>query len=314
MSDKKTSTEPVEEEKTAKKNLEESTVETPKISDKELLKQKKEESKAKKAAEKEEKKVVKAERKKSPQKKLEEKSVQRHRNPLKIHSKKWRTASEKIDKEKLYLPENAISLVKETSTTKFDASVEIHTVLGINTKKSDQIVRSTVALPHGTGKKLKVIAFTTAEKADAAKKAGATEAGEDDLIEKIGKGWLDFDVAVATPTMMKKLGKIAKTLGQKGLMPNPKAGTVVEDIEKAIAEIQKGKIEFRNDSYGILHNIIGKVSFDAEKLAENLKTYLRVVLDHKPKSVKGNYIKSISLTTSMGPGIKLDVNETTKSV
>ncbi|MFH1375607.1 MAG: 50S ribosomal protein L1, partial [Patescibacteria group bacterium] len=158
------------------------------------------------------------------------------------------------------------------------------------------------------------IAFVSEDKAAAAKKAGAIEAGEENLIEKIGKGWLDFDVTVATPDMMKKLGKIAKTLGQKGLMPNPKAGTVTPDVEKAIKEIQKGKVEFRNDSYGILHNTIGKVSFSVEQLIENLKTYLKAIQEVKPKTVKGNYIIGVALSTTMGPGIKLDNNEALKNL
>ncbi len=275
------------------------------ISEADLLKQKKEEAKAKKSAGKEEKKIAKEERKKAPQKVKEQK--QQRKNPLKVHSKAWRAASEKIGKEKLYPLSEAVRLVKETSTVKFDASVEIHTRLGINPKKSDQIVRASVSLPNGTGKKLRVVAFVSEGKAAAAKKAGAVEAGEENLIEKIGKGWLDFDVAVATPEMMKKLGKIAKTLGQKGLMPNPKAGTVVENVETAIAEIQKGKVEFRADSFGILHNIVGKVSFDAEKLEENIKSYLKAVADTKPKAVKSNFMKSISLASSMGPGVKVDL-------
>jgi len=271
----------------------------------EILKQKKEEAKAKKAAEKEEKKAAKEERKKAPQKVRERK--QQRKNPLKIHSKAWRAASEKIEKDRLYPLSEAVRLVKETSTVKFDASVEIHTRLGINPKKSDQIVRATVSLPNGTGKKLRVVAFVNEGKAAAAKKAGAVEAGEESLIGKIGKGWLDFDVAVATPEMMKKLGKIAKTLGQKGLMPNPKAGTVVEDVASAIAEIQKGKVEFRADSFGILHNIVGKVSFDAEKLEENIKSYLKAVRESKPKVVKSNFVKGISLASSMGPGVRVDL-------
>ncbi|MCF7846288.1 MAG: 50S ribosomal protein L1 [Candidatus Peribacteraceae bacterium] len=283
------------------------------ISEAELLKQKKEEAKEKKAAEKEEKKAAKAERKSAPQKTAKEKKAQK-RNPLKIHSKAWRAASEKIDKEKLYPLEEAVKLVKETSTVKFDAGVEIHTRLGIDPKKSDQIVRASVSLPNGTGKQLRVVAFVAEDKAAAAKKAGAIEAGEESLIDKIGKGWLDFDVAVATPEMMKKLGKIAKTLGQKGLMPNPKAGTVTEDFENAIAEIQKGKVEFRADSYGILHNLVGKVSFDDTKLVENIETYLKAVLDVKPKTVKANYFQSISLASSMGPGVKVDANDLIKNL
>ncbi len=289
--------------KAEEKAVEESTPET---SDEELLKQKKEEAKAKKETEKEEKKADKEARKKAPQKAAKVKELQK-RNPLKIHSKKWRAASEKIDKEKLYPLEEAVKLAKETSTTKFDASVEIHTKLNINPKKSDQMVRASVSLPHGTGKTLRVAAFVSEDKAAAVKKAGAVEAGEENLIEKIRKGWLDFDVAVATPDMMKKLGKIAKTLGQKGLMPNPKAGTVTDNVEGAIAEIQKGKVEFRADSFGILHNLVGKVSFDDTNLVENIKTYLKAVSEVKPKAVKSNYMKGIFLTTSMGPGIKVDV-------
>ncbi|MFH0834530.1 MAG: 50S ribosomal protein L1 [Patescibacteria group bacterium] len=231
-----------------------------------------------------------------------------------MHSKKWRAAREKIDANKFYSLTDAVKLAKETATTKFDASIEIHTRLGINTKKSDQIVRSSVSLPNGTGKKLRVVAFVAEEKAAAAKKAGAVEAGETSLIEKIGKGWLEFDVAVATPDMMKKLGKIAKTLGQKGLMPNPKAGTVTEDIEKALAEIQKGKVEFRGDSFGILHNLVGKASFEEKKLIENIEAYLKAVLEAKPKAVKANYVRGIALASSMGPGIKLDANSIIKNL
>lgn len=283
------------------------------VSEAELLKQKKEEAKEKKAVEKEEKKIAKEERKKAPQKAGKVKVVQK-RNPLKIHSKAWRASAEKIDKEKLYFLEDAVKLAQETSTVKFDASVEIHTKLGIDPKKSDQAVRASVSLPNGTGKTLRVVAFVSEDKAAAAKKAGAVEAGEENLIEKIGKGWLDFDVAVATPDMMKKIGKIAKTLGQKGLMPNPKAGTVTPDVEKAIEEVQKGKVEFRADSYGILHNTVGKVSFATDKLVENIKAYIKAVQEVKPKVVKSNYIKGISLSTSMGPGVKVDANELLKSL
>lgn len=279
---------------------------TPAVDDKELLKQKKEEAKQRKETEKEEKKAEKQEKKKAGGKVGKKEKKEQRRNPLKMHGKKYRAAATKIDKEKTYSLAEAVKLVKETSVTKFDGSVEIHTRLGINTKKSDQVIRSTVALPHGTGKKLRVIAFVSEDKAAEAKKLGAIEAGEASLIEKIAKGWLDFDVAIATPEMMKGLGKIAKTLGQKGLMPNPKAGTVTPDIGNAIAEIQKGKVEFRNDSFGILHNLVGKVSFDEAKLIENIKTYLKAVNESKPKTVKGAFIQSISLASSMGPGIRLD--------
>ncbi len=277
----------------------------PEASDEELLKLKKEEAKAKKEEEKAEKKVKKAAKKATPQK-AQIKKIQK-RNPLKVHGKKYRAAEEKIDKLKTYELAEAVKLTKESATTKFDSSVEVHVRLGIDPKKSDQIVRSTVALPHGTGKKLRVIAFVSEDKAAAAKKAGAVEAGEQSLVDKIAKGWLAFDVAVATPDMMKQLGKVAKTLGQKGLMPNPKAGTVTDDIAKAIEEINKGKVEFRNDSFGILHNIFGKVSFDEAKLLENLKAYLSAINEVKPKGIKGVYIRSLALTTSMGPSVKVDL-------
>jgi len=279
------------------------------VSDEELLKQKKEESKAAKAEEKAEKKAAKEERVHSAHHGKAKDATVQTRNPLKMHGKKHRAAAEKIEKLKLYPLAEAVKLVQETSTTKFDSSVEIHVRLGIDPKKTDQQIRSTVALPAGTGKTLKVVAFVAAEQAADAKKAGAIEAGEEELIEKIGKGWLDFDVAVATPDMMKKIGKIAKTLGQKGLMPNPKAGTVTEDIAGAIAEIQKGKVEFRNDKAGILHNLIGKVSFDAAKLEENIRVYLTAVNEMKPKAVKGTYLASVSLASSMGPGIKVDARD-----
>jgi len=313
MTPKKTTPADTSAEKKSAKDQKKEDAATPEISEAELLKQKKEESKIKKETEKKEKKAAKAEKKKTPQKAEKLKKNQK-RNPLKTHSKAWRAANEKIEKEKLYPLAEAVKLAQKTSSTKFDASVEIHTRLGINSKKSDQIVRASVSLPHGTGKTLRVIAFVNEEKAKDAKKAGAVEAGDENLIAKISKGWLDFDVAVATPDMMKKIGKIAKTLGQKGLMPNPKAGTVTEDVGSAIAEIQKGKVEFRADSFGILHNIVGKVSFDTEKLVENIQIYLRAVLDVRPKTVKSNYLKGISLATSMGVGIKVDVNETIKNV
>jgi large subunit ribosomal protein L1 len=213
---------------------------------------------------------------------------------------------EKVDSEKLYTLEEAISLAKETSTTKFDSSVELHMNLGIDPKQADQQLRSTVALPHGTGKTVRVVAFVGDDKVKEAKDAGAIEAGSEDLIAKVEKGWLDFDKAVATPDMMKELGKIARTLGQAGMMPNPKAGTVTPDVGGAIADIMKGQVEFRNDKQGNLHNVVGKVSFDDKKLLENLQTYLKAVMDKKPSGVKGNFIKSMTLTTSMGPGIKLD--------
>jgi large subunit ribosomal protein L1 len=230
------------------------------------------------------------------------------------HGKKYLAAAEKVDPNKKYTLEEALKLALETSTTKFDSSVEIHMNLGIDPKQADQQLRSVVSLPHGTGKKVRVIAFTNEDMAKAAKEAGAIEAGAETLVEKIEKGWMDFDVAVATPAMMKGMGKIARQLGQAGLMPNPKSGTVTENIEATIKEIMKGQVEFRNDKLSNLHNTFGKVSFGADKLLENLKVYLKAVQEKKPSSMKGVFINSITLTTTMGPGVKVDVNPAMQSL
>lgn len=216
----------------------------------------------------------------------------------------------KVDREKNYSLDEAIKLVKETSITKFDGSVEIHMNLGIDPKQAEQQVRATVALPHGTGKTVKVIAFVGDDKISDAKKAGAIEAGNSTLIEKIEKGWMDFDKAVATPDMMKEIAKIARVLGQAGKMPNPKAGTVGPDVERMVAEIMKGQVEYRNDKFGNLHNVVGKVSFSEANLKENVETYLKAVQSKKPDKMKGVYVKSITLTSTMGPGVRLDVNTT----
>lgn len=220
--------------------------------------------------------------------------------------KKYQAVKKLVEKA-LYDFDDAVSLLKKTSTTKFDSSCEIHAVLGIDVKQSDQAVRSTVVLPHGTGKTLRVIAFVPENLVKEASGAGAVKAGLEDLIEDINKGWLDFDVAVAHPSIMKNLGKIAKTLGQKGLMPNPKAGTVTDQIGKTIEEIKKGKVEFRADKLGVVHNMFGKVSFSQEQLAENLRVFLKALMDCKPASVKGVYLKTLSVATTMGPGIHLDI-------
>ena len=225
-----------------------------------------------------------------------------------MKGKNYRAALEKIDPEAFYSLEGAIKLAKETATTKFDSSVEIHMNLGVDPKQAEQAIRATVSLPHGTGKTVRVVAFVGDDKVKEAKDAGAIEAGSKDLLEKIEKGWMDFDTAVATPDMMKELAKIARTLGQAGLMPNPKAGTVTPEIGKAVAEIMKGQVEYRNDKLANLHNVVGKVSFGEKELMENLQTYLKAVKDKKPSGIKGNFINSITLTTTMGPGIKLDVN------
>lgn len=201
-----------------------------------------------------------------------------------------------------------MKLVRETSTTAFDSGVEIHLKLGIDPTQADQVIRSTVSLPHGTGKTVRVIAFVEDNLVKDALEAGAVKAGNKELIEEITKGWLEFDVAVAHPEMMKELGKVARTLGQKGLMPNPKAGTVTPDIAKTIGELKKGKVEFRNDKQGNLHNLVGKVSFSADNLRENAEAYLKAVLSLKPSSVKGRYVRSITLATTMGPGVHVDVS------
>lgn len=228
---------------------------------------------------------------------------------MKRHGKKYRESKKLVDKPVYELAE-AIALLKKTSQTKFDSSCEVHMKMGLDPKQADQLLRGTVVLPHGTGKTVRVIAFVPESLQNTAKQAGAVEAGADELIGKIVKGWLDFDVAVATPDMMKSLGKVAKTLGQKGLMPNPKAGTVTTDITKTVGEIMKGKVEFRMDKLANVHNVFGKVSFAEADLAANLKAFLQGILQAKPAGAKGIFIKTITLASTMGPGIRLDVNKT----
>ena len=221
--------------------------------------------------------------------------------------KKYKKVLELVDRNKMYSLDEACELLKKTTTTKFDSSCELHIKLGVDTKQADQLVRSTVALPHGTGKEVRVIAFVNENQIKEAKEAGAIKAGLDDLIEEITKGYLDFDVAVASPEVMKNLGKVAKILGTKGLMPNPKAGTVTPEIGKTIAELKKGRVEFRTDKQGQIHNIFGKASFSTENLKANLKALVKAINDTKPATIKGTYIQGISLATTMGPGIKVDL-------
>lgn len=222
--------------------------------------------------------------------------------------KKYVAAKKLVTKE-FHEMDEAIALLKKTSVTKFDASCEVHFKLGLDTKQADQNIRTSASLPHGTGKDVKVVAFVGDDKVKEAKAAGAIEAGTELLIEKIEKGWLDFDVAIATPDQMKSLGKVAKTLGQKRLMPNPKAGTVTPEFAKVIAELRKGKVEIRVDKDGNLHNIFGKVSFSEGNLKENLKALIKTVLEAKPASTKGTYVNGLTITTTMGPGIRLDANK-----
>ena len=223
--------------------------------------------------------------------------------------KKYLEVASKVDKMKVYTLDEAVKLVKETSVSKFDGSVEIAMRLNLDTRKSDQQLRGAIVLPSGTGKEKKVLVVAKGDNAKAAKEAGADFVGDVDILEKIEKeNWLDFDVMIATPDMMPLLGKLGKVLGPKGLMPNPKTGTVTTDVKKAISDVKKGRVEYRTDSYGNVHGLVGKVSFTEEELKENIKAFVSVIIKSKPSVVKGVYVKNVSLSTTMGPGIKLDVN------
>ena len=224
-------------------------------------------------------------------------------------SKRYASVFEKIEKNKLYSIEDAIKLVKETSNTKFDETVEVAMNLNLDTKKADQQLRGAIVLPNGTGKTQTVLVLAKGDQAKAAKEAGADYVGDVDMIEKIEKeNWFSYDVIIATPEMMPLLGKIGKLLGPKGLMPNPKTGTVTMDVAKAVNDTKMGKVEYRTDSFGNIHGIVGKASFEEGKLIENLKAFVGAILKVKPASVKGNYVKNISISSTMGPGIKLDLN------
>ena len=224
--------------------------------------------------------------------------------------KKYLEAKKLVDNTKLYTKEEAVKLVKETSTTKFDASVEIAMRLNLDTKKADQQLRGAIVLPHGTGKTKRVLVLAKGPMATQAKEAGADYVGDMDMINKIDQeNWFDFDVIVATPDMMPALGKIGKVLGPKGLMPNPKTGTVTMDTKKAVEDIKKGRVEYRTDSYGNVAAIVGKVSFKEEQLVENIKSFVSVILKSKPTAVKGDYVKNVSISTTMGPGIKIDIKD-----
>jgi len=225
-------------------------------------------------------------------------------------SKAYRKAAELIEPDKIYSPLEAASIAKQASPTKFDGTVEVAMVLGVDPRKADQMVRGTVSLPHGTGKTARVIVFATGEQADAAREAGADKVGSDDLIQEITDGFLDFDAAIATPDQMAKVGRIARVLGPRGLMPNPKTGTVTPDVAKAVNDIKGGKISFRVDKQSNLHLIIGKASFSAQQLVENYAAALDEILRAKPSSSKGRYLKKITFTTTMGPGIPVDSNRT----
>jgi large subunit ribosomal protein L1 len=223
-------------------------------------------------------------------------------------SKAYEAAAAKIEEGKFYTPEEAVALVRETGSAKFDSTIEVAIKLGVDPRKADQMIRGTVSLPNGTGKTARVIVFATGAAADAARAAGADEVGGDELIEKVAAGWTDFDSAVATPDLMGKVGRLGKVLGPRNLMPNPKTGTVTPDTAKAVTDIKGGKIEFRVDKQANLHFIVGKASFTAEKLAENLNTALEEVMRLKPSSAKGKYVMKAAIATTFGPGIPLDTN------
>jgi large subunit ribosomal protein L1 len=225
-------------------------------------------------------------------------------------SKAYRKAAETVDRQRLYSPVEAVRLAKQTATVKFDPTVEVALRLGVDPRKADQMVRGTVNLPHGTGKTARVLVFATGERAEQARAAGADYVGADDLIEKVQGGWLDFDAVVATPDLMAKVGRLGRILGPRGLMPNPKTGTVTNDVAKAVSDIKGGKIEFRVDRHANLHFIIGKASFDDRALVENYGAALDEILRLKPSAAKGRYLKKGTITTSMGPGIPVDPNRT----
>jgi large subunit ribosomal protein L1 len=224
------------------------------------------------------------------------------------HGKKYREAAAKVDREQLYSPLQAAALAKQTSTTSYDATVEVAMRLGVDPRKADQMVRGTVNLPHGTGKTARVLVLATGERAAEAEAAGADFVGSDDMIERIQGGWLDFDAVVATPDLMGKVGRLGRVLGPRGLMPNPKTGTVTNDVGKAVTDIKGGKIEFRVDKHSNLHFIIGKVSFSDVALVENYAAALDEVLRLKPSAAKGRYLKKASFSTTMGPSVPVDPN------
>ena len=228
--------------------------------------------------------------------------------------KKLNTAQEKIEKGKEYLLEDAIKLVKESSYPKFDETVDLSVNLGVDPRKSEQMVRGTVVLPHGIGKKVRVLVFAKGEKEKEALDAGADYVGAEDLVEKITKGWLDFDKSVATPDIMGTVGKLGKILGPRGLMPNPKLGTVTFDVAKTVKEIKAGKVEYKTEKAGIVHVPVGKVSFDAEKLIDNTKAIINSIIKAKPATSKGRYLKKISVSSTMGPGIAIDIASLGKGV
>ncbi|MEI7745255.1 MAG: 50S ribosomal protein L1 [Chloroflexota bacterium] len=223
------------------------------------------------------------------------------------HGKKYREAAKLVDRERVYTPEEAVALLRETSTVKFDATTEAHLRLGVDPRHADQMVRGTVVLPNGTGKVVRVLVFAQGEKAQEALRAGADEVGAEDVVKKIEAGWLEFDVAIATPDTMGQVGRLGRILGRRGLMPNPKAGTVTFDIERAVKEVKAGRVEFKVDKGAIIHVPVGKVSFDEKQLEENLAALVDAVNRAKPSGAKGQYLRTLSIASTMGPGVRVDI-------
>ena len=228
---------------------------------------------------------------------------------MKKRGKRYNEASSKIDKSKLYTKEEAVKLVKETSNSKFDSTIEVAMYLNLDTKKADQQLRGAITLPKGTGKTCRVLVLAKGDHAKEAVEAGADYVGDTDMIEKIQKeNWFEYDTIIATPDMMPQLGKLGKDLGPKGLMPNPKTGTVTNNVKQAVLEAKAGRVEYRTDSYGNVHGIIGKASFSNEDLAENLNAFVKTILRAKPQTAKGTYVKSISVSATMSPSVRIDQN------
>jgi len=223
------------------------------------------------------------------------------------HGKKYEQAAALVDRSRTYAPAEAVDLLKQTTYVSFDASAEAHFRLGVDPRHADQMVRGTVVLPHGTGKRISVVVFAQGEKAQEALRAGADEVGGEDLAKRIEAGWLDFDVAVATPDMMGTVGRLGRILGRRGLMPNPKSGTVTFDLERAIKEVKAGRVEFKVDKAGIIHTAFGKASFEADQLNENLTALVDAINRARPSAAKGQYFKSLTVASTMGPGIAVDV-------
>jgi large subunit ribosomal protein L1 len=222
------------------------------------------------------------------------------------HGKRFSAAAEKVDRDRLYSPREAIEVLKSLPDSKFDETVELNLRLGVDPRKADQMVRGALSLPKGTGKTARVVVFAKGEKASEARDAGADEVGDDDLAQRIQDGWLDFDAAVASPDMMPVVGKLGRVLGPRGLMPNPKSGTVIDDVAKAVRDIKGGMVEYRTDRHGNLHLVIGKKSFPASDLIENYAAVLDEIIRAKPAAAKGRYLKSITISPTMGPGIRID--------